>query len=69
VLGVGWDEEKATVASEGWRLIALAAASYQFPELAALAPDRPLKACVCGMCRGSRCEHCFGMGWLPENLA
>jgi hypothetical protein len=44
VLSVGRDDEAASEASPGWRLIALAAASYQYPELA---PARPPTARPC----------------------
>jgi hypothetical protein len=69
VLGVGWDDEEPSEAGPGWRLVALAAASYHFPELADLAPERPRGARPCPACSGQGCERCFGMGWFPENLA
>jgi hypothetical protein len=68
-LGLGWDDEKAAEPSPGWRIIALAAASYQFPELAALAPERPPGAHPCWLCAGAGCESCFGLGWLPDLTA
>jgi hypothetical protein len=68
VLSVGWDDEVASEPSPGWRVIALAAASYWYPELAALAPERPPTARPCWKCGGPGCESCFGMGWLPDSL-
>jgi len=68
VLSMGWDEEQASAAPDGWRIIALAAASYRFPELFDLAPERPPTARPCWKCEGSGCEYCFGMGWLPDSL-
>jgi hypothetical protein len=47
VLSMGWDEEQASAAPDGWRIIALAAASYRFPELSDLAPERPSTARSC----------------------
>jgi hypothetical protein len=69
VLEVGWDDEAAAEAGPGWQLIALAAASYRYPELAALAPERPPTAQPCWKCSGPGCEYCFGMGWLPDSLS
>ncbi len=66
VLSMGWDDKQTTIAPEGWRIIALAAASYRFPDLSDLATKRPAAARPCWRCAGSRCEYCFGMGWLPE---
>jgi hypothetical protein len=68
VLYANWDEEQAEPAKEGWRVIALAAASYRFPELSALAPERPATARPCWKCGDAGCDYCFGMGWLPDNL-
>src|SRR5262245_42312915 len=65
VLGVGWDDEQPSVVTNGWRIIGLAAASYRFPDLADLAPERPVAAWPCYRCAGPGCEYCFGMGWLP----
>jgi hypothetical protein len=69
VRSAGWDDEQASEASPASRFIALAAASYRFPELAALAPERPAAARLCSRCGGPGCEWCFGMGWLPDSLA
>jgi hypothetical protein len=66
VLGAGWDDDQATAATEGWRIIGLAAASYWFPDLAALTPERPTNARICWKCGGPGCRHCFNMGWLPD---
>jgi hypothetical protein len=68
VLSAGWDDEQAVPAKGGWRLIALAAASYRFPELSSLAPKRPATARTCWKCSDSGCGTCFGMGWLPDCL-
>ena len=68
VLSFGWDDDEAAEPSPGWRVIALAAASYRHPELAALAPERPPTARPCWKCGGPGSECCFGMGWLPDCL-
>jgi hypothetical protein len=68
VLSTGWDDERAEPAKEGWCLIALAAASYRFPELSSLAPERPANARPCWQCRNAGCDYCFGMGWSPDRL-
>jgi hypothetical protein len=68
VLTCDWDDEVTEEAGPGWQVIALAAASYKYPELAALAPEQPPNARQCWKCHGPGCEHCFGMGWLPDSL-
>jgi hypothetical protein len=69
VLNAGWDDETASEACAGWRLIAFAAASHRFPELADLAPERSPTAHSCSGCGGLGCEWCFGIGWLPDIIA
>jgi hypothetical protein len=66
ILGVVWDDEMASVPQAGWKIIGLAAASYFFPELAVLAPERPAAAWPCLWCSGIGCASCFGMGWLLD---
>jgi hypothetical protein len=68
VLAAGWDDTEASVPSEGWCLIALAAAAFHFPELADLAPERPATARPCPMCGGPGCKTCYGLGWKPASL-
>jgi hypothetical protein len=66
VLGMGWDDEQPSVVSIGWQILAFAAASYQFPDLADLKPARLATAQPCWSCEGAEYEYCFGMGWLPD---
>ena len=68
VFGLGWQDEQPSDVTPGWRLIALAAASYRFPELAALRPERPAAARPCSDCHGVGCEWCFGVGWRPDRV-
>jgi hypothetical protein len=80
VLSVLWDSEsEARPAERRWRLLGLAAAAEQFPELTPLLPSRPATALSCPACRGTGrwrragvepgpwCGECMGLGWLDAD--
>jgi hypothetical protein len=82
VLAVAWDSESvAHVAEPRERILGLAVAADEFPELRPLLPRRPETAVSCPACGGGGrwkvpwlepgpwCGHCMGVGWLDEKPA